>query len=201
MAKSRTTTICAKCGAVHLDQFQACRRCGEPLPDQPANVTGESAITLSRRLIKSLRMVLRLALNITRRSAGPTVQLRAGPGGLRIRCRGQQAAVEWCRPGELPNWAVTLPFELLPDCEGNNEEPVTIECSNDDRVLTRWHDNGIPRVRQYDVPEMDEQDFPSRPDLMSSNSPQFLLALRDAMGSVNTKSLRNAINCVQADGA
>ena len=196
MPHIRTRIACVECSAVHLDRFANCRQCGHELPQQ-ADET-DSAISLTRRDIKALRVVFRQALNLTRRDE-PTVQICGHANGLRVRCANNSGAVEWFAPGNFRDLDLVVPWALLADCEGNQTDSVHLE-RHDSAVLARWCEGGIDRVRQYETATLEQPEFPVTPELLQANDPALLVALREAMDTVDRDATRYATNCVQLDG-
>jgi len=90
-------------------------------------------IVITRRLAKRLKTVFRQTLNLNRRGNLPTVQLAAGPDGLRVRCGNGSAAAEFHLEGEQPEQTLYIPLELLADIEGGRDVPVEIS-SRDGKV-------------------------------------------------------------------
>ena len=197
MANLRTKITCAACGAVHLDRFTNCRQCGHDLT--PETDEPNSAITLTRRDIKALRIVCRQTLNMTRRDE-PLVHLRGRSDGLTVRCANNRGAVEWHAAGELPDWDVWVPWTLFSDCEGNKHDPVRLQRHDEETLLASWSEDGVSRVRQYEIGTPEECDAPLTPESLRSNDPSLLAALREAMETVDADATRYATNCVQLDG-
>jgi hypothetical protein len=83
-------------------------------------------ITITRLLARRLRAVFRRALG-SAGTTGPSLSFTAGPEGLSVRAKAYDAAIQYHHPGELPAEQLTAPWELLAQCEGRKEEPVTLE--------------------------------------------------------------------------
>ncbi len=157
-------------------------------------------ITITRRLAGQLRVVFRKALNMTR-STGPALHFATSPGGIRVRARFADAAVEYHVPGKLPLDEMWVPFELLSDVEARRDEPVQIEMLGDRRVLAGWRDGNVPQMVQYDpVTPPDTDDFPETPETLIANPPGLLQALHDAMLTTDPDAARYATDHIQVRG-
>ena len=122
-------------------------------------------ITMTRSLARQLRAVFRRGLNLSSRGIMPAVRFCAGPDGLHVSCRHQQAAMEFRADGDHPTDELTVPFDVLADCEARRNDPVTLERQEKSHVIARWHDAGIPQLVEYDVPQEEGQAaFPAMPE-------------------------------------
>ena len=156
-------------------------------------------ILITQRLARRLKTVLRQALDMSTRSAGPTIQLSGGSHGLRIRCGNGQSAVEFLLDGEQPDETVYIPFELLAGVEGGREVPVEI-CSHEQNVTASWQDGSVPQLVQHACPRVLSQDWPPSPKQLAENPPQLLTALADARATTDSESTRYALGCIQLRG-
>src|SRR2546428_11133311 len=81
-----------------------------------------SMITITRKLARHLRSVIRRALHVTP-SAQPAIVFDAGSAGLRVQANNHEVAIQYHQPGDFPAERVAVPYDLLADCEGRKEEP------------------------------------------------------------------------------
>jgi hypothetical protein len=82
-------------------------------------------ITITRSLARHLRAVFRRAGFKPRNGLSPPSSLQAGPTGLRIRVINPAVAVEYFAAGAYPTEELTVALQLLDDCQGKQDEPVT----------------------------------------------------------------------------
>ena len=154
---------------------------------------------ITRRLAGRLKSVFRQALHLPTRGMMPTVELVAGPRGLRVRCGLGTAAAEFRLDGEQPEETAYIPFELLGDVEGRREVPVEVR-QHDGRVTATWHDGSIPQMVQHGSPVVMAKDWPPMPEEFVENPPRLIRALADASATTDRESLRYALGCVQLRG-
>jgi hypothetical protein len=158
-------------------------------------------ITITRKLARRVRAVFRRALSVSSRDAGPAALFSAGPDGISVRARSRNAAAELRRPGSHSPEELRAPWQLLVDCEGTRDEPVAIEPESGGGIVARWNEDGIPQVRQYGVPEPDEENhFPAVPEKMRANGSELLEALREAARTADPLATRYALGCLQLQG-
>jgi len=93
------------------------------------------------------------------------VLLRSDADGLRIRVRSDHAAIEFHLPAALDEEQIVVPLEALKACAGCRSEPVSVERAENNQVVARWNDQGIPQVSSCDAPEL-KGEFPPLPDRM-----------------------------------
>ena len=156
-------------------------------------------ITITRLLARQLRGVFRRTFG-SRRNIGPAVSCTAGPEGLSVKANGYDAAIEYRSPGKRLPEQITVPFELLADCEGRKDQPVTIERLSGGHVAASWRDGDVPQMIRYDaVPDGGE--FPTLPETFAQNPPMLLPALRDAGSTTDPDCARFALDHVQLRGS
>jgi hypothetical protein len=153
-------------------------------------------IQITRNLARQLRSVLRRALNLTSHGLQPAVVFESGPDGLRIRCHSDQAAVEYYQPGKLAPERIVAPIDLLADCEGRKEEPLTLDVEGTS-VLASWRDGSIPQIARYETPRGKQGPFPELPGNLTANEPRLRPALQDAASTTNPEYWRYALGCLQ----
>ena len=157
-------------------------------------------ITITRRLAGQIRVVFRRALNITRGS-GPELRFTTGPGGMRVRAKLGDAAVEYLSPDPQTQNAMWTTFELLGDVEARRDDPVQLEALGDGRVATGWRDGDVPQMTQYEaVTPSDADSFPKMPGKITENPARLLRALHEAMQTTDPESVRYAFSCSRLYG-
>src|SRR5437660_495714 len=105
---------------------------------------------MTRRQARQLRAVLRKAVPLgVGRVPRPPLVLHAGPDGLRVRAHQLDVAVEYHQPSPRPADALAFPGEALDDFEAARDTPVLLEKVGENAVQARWHDGGLPQVRDY----------------------------------------------------
>ena len=89
-------------------------------------------ISFSRLAARQARTVFRRALGVSTRGPGPPVTLADDDGQLVLRAVSHIAAVQLCLAEEVSlESSLTVPFELLADCESTRNEPVTLETTQE----------------------------------------------------------------------
>jgi hypothetical protein len=156
-------------------------------------------IILTRRLAKRLKTVIRQTLNLPRGGNLPTVQLSAGPDGLRVRCGNGPAAIEFHLEGEQPQQILFIPFEMLADIESGRDVPVEIT-ARDGKVTASWSDRAIPQSIEHEAPTVLSENFPPTPDVFAENPSDLLDAIREAAKTTDAESSRYALGCIQFRG-
>ena len=158
-------------------------------------------ITLTRNQARQIRAVFR------RCGIKPKIGLEQRPrfiadsNGLRIRARVMDVAVEYHLPGEFSNEEFSLPVDFLKACEGNRDEPVSIECRTRNKVVASWLDGGVPQQLHFDgkVPKR-ELEFPKIPEEFAAAGDDLWEALRDATATADSQSIRFALSHMQLRG-
>ena len=158
-------------------------------------------ITITRRLAGQLRAVFRQALNLSPRGPAPAIFMATGPHGMRVRASSGDAAVEYHVPGDQPIEQIAVPLELLNDCEGRKDDPVTLELRGDRQIIVRWRNGSAGQMAQYEAAEpADAAQFPRLPGELAENRPDIVAALRDAAETTEPAAFRYATNCIQLRG-
>jgi hypothetical protein len=155
-------------------------------------------ISITRRLAKQIRSVVRRALCLPR-GAGPPVHFLAGPDGLSVRVHGSSAAVQYHEPGVRDPCSIIAPFELLADCEGSRTDAVTLETTSDE-VTAKWNDGDIPQLCKHPILDGQSEECWDVPTILAENSSKLLRALRDTMETTDRESSRYATNAIQLCG-
>ncbi|MBW3600343.1 MAG: hypothetical protein KY475_24125 [Planctomycetes bacterium] len=158
-------------------------------------------ISFSRLAARQARGVFRRALGLSTRGPGPPVTLAAEDGRLVLRAVNSTAAVQLCLDQEASlESPVTVPFELLSDCEGGRSDDVALEVTDDGRLKASWSDKGVPQMCLYEPPAAPEAAFPAIPKRLAENGSELLIAIREAMATTDPESVRFALGCIQFRG-
>ena len=154
-------------------------------------------ITISRLLAKQIRSVVRRALQLSASQADQVVWLHADNTGLRLRAQNQHATIEYHLPGEGPAGSVAITMEALAACEGAKADQfVRIERPSEGLTVLRWDDRAVPQSLQVDASKIRADASPIQPETWTTNAPNLLGALADAMRIVPAEATRHSLNCV-----
>ena len=160
-------------------------------------------ITINRRKARLLRSVFRRAiLGIRHRSSIPPLVLHAEGTHLRVQYLYDSLAVEYLEPGHFhPLDSIPVPLDVLVEIEGRDDSPVVFEAAEPDRTVIRWHDHGIPQVRDCPVPAFGNiAPFPDTLTVWNQAPADLLAALAEASEICTDESTRYALNCLQLRG-
>ena len=94
-----------------------------------------------------------------------------------------------------------MPLDALADFEGKDDSPVVLEAAAPGRTVARWDDRGIPRSKEYPVPDpAGLPPFPGPPAVFETCPADLLDALAEAALTTDEGSTRYALDCVQLKG-
>ena len=160
-------------------------------------------IKITRQAVRRLRAVLRRSvLGIGQKGLIPPLVLHAESQHLRVQHRYHDLAVEYVEqagPSQLDS--IPVPLAALADVEGRDDSAVVIESVEQDRIIVRWQDRGIPLSREYPVTPFGKiAPFPDTPATWVSISADVLTALAEASEICTGESARYALDCVQMRG-
>jgi len=155
-------------------------------------------ITISRSLLRRLRIAFSRGLGITARQPGPAVDFQSDDQGIVIRVQNDQIAIAYREPGEHPPQQFSVPFDLLRRCEGTKNAPVSL-AGTGETISASWTEAAMPQSAQFDTVEFGQ--FPSLPEQMVANPPNLLEALRDAGETADADSTRYALNHLRLRGS
>ncbi|MCE9553849.1 MAG: hypothetical protein K8T91_10815 [Planctomycetes bacterium] len=160
-------------------------------------------ITITRSTARLVRAVFRRALGFTARGRGSILLVEAGPEGLAFKSRNFNVAAEYRIAGECAAETLTMPFELLQDCEGSKDQPVELKLCGKSVIDAQWSDGAIPQVKQYDAHKSADllKDFPTIPEILTENPHGLLSALKDAAETADQTAVRYATNMIQLRGS
>jgi hypothetical protein len=160
-------------------------------------------ITITRRQARRLKAVFRRSmLGTNHRGLIPPLVLLAVGTKLRAQYRYGALAVEHdldvARPAD---GTIAVPLDMLADVAGRDETPVVLEPAAPERTIARWHDAGIPQLKEYDVTELVKlAPFPDAPATFTTVPTGLLAALEEACRTAAEDSTRYALNCIQLRG-
>jgi len=124
--------------------------------------------------------------------------------GTRLRAQYQydSLAVEYVEPASYrPLDSIPVPLDVLGDIEGRDDSPAVFEAAEPDTTIIRWHDRGIPQVREFPVtPFGNITPFPETPTTWTQAPADLLPALAQASEICTDESTRYALNCMQLRG-
>ncbi|QDU59572.1 hypothetical protein Pan216_04020 [Planctomycetes bacterium Pan216] len=154
-------------------------------------------ITISRSLVRRLRIAFARGLGAKVRKHVPSVQVQTGDRGIFVRAKNDRCAIAFHMPGTFEAHRFALPFEALKQCEGPKSEEVTLT-TTDREVVLQWIASRVPQSVRF--PLKDAEDFPPLPDQMESNSSHLLDALREAVAVASDENTRYALDHLQLRG-
>ncbi|MGE3407567.1 MAG: hypothetical protein AB7I37_12180 [Pirellulales bacterium] len=157
-------------------------------------------LTLSRRLIRSLRTVFGRAGEGSRRPRSPQVSFQADQQGLKIQCRAEDFGVEYQMAGPQPSMQFTIPLESLREFESSKDRPVTL--SREGKiVVAQWDDHGIPQRNEFDVADdRHAQPLAVPAELVQIGNQEVFPMLADVTKCCANDHGRYALNCIQLRG-
>ncbi len=136
-------------------------------------------ITLSRTLLKKVRIALCRGFGIKAKQKGPPITLVGDEHGVTLRAGNEDFAIEYRIAGAASMCEIRAPFELLRRCEGTRSRETVTFRQEGDIVFADWQDGPMPMTAE--LPATEEPDaFPSLPDNFVPNPPRLLDSLRDA---------------------
>jgi len=119
---------------------------------------------------------------------------------LRLQSSNGRVAIEHRSTGKFTPTDMTVPLQLLADCEAKAVSLVTIRTDDSGRIVASWDDRGVPQHRDYDVPKT-APEMPTGPNEWATNDHKLLAALRDAKATAEESSTRYSLDCLQLKGS
>jgi len=158
--------------------------------------------TFTRSQLRQFRAVLRRAgIGKPSGSRSQQIVLLAERHHLHLQVCADAVAVRFTVQSSGEPDPLVLPLEMLHDCEGRAEEPVTFRRDAAGRIVVEWSDRQIPQRREYDSdPSDDLPGFPALPEHFAANPPSLWSALADAVRSANRSRSRFALDCLELRG-
>ncbi len=109
-------------------------------------------------------------------------------------------AVEYCVPGACSAEELTVPLELFDDCQGKQDESVTLESGKKkSTTIASWRDSGIPQLLEYEAKPV-KKPFPEVPTTLLPVDAEFWPALRAAAECTDQSPSRYALHNLQLRG-
>ena len=157
-------------------------------------------ISIARSLARRLRAVFRRA-GLHKVNDGGRVLFAAGTEGLIVQAASPEVMIEYREAGSFAPESLVVPLQLLEDCEGPKDDPVTLEASGKSKVTAAWTDGRIPQLVSVDAGKAaDVPVFPAMPTDCATNEPGLWQALRQAAAVADREAVRYALNCLQLQG-
>jgi len=105
--------------------------------------------------------------------------------------------------GDQSTETIAVPWDLLRDCEGRRDDPVTIERIPDGRVSASFEDHGVPVIKWYDPREapVAVEGFPIPAERCRENYPELLRALQHAAEITSDSPTRYALDHLRLRGS
>ena len=150
-------------------------------------------IEITRAQARSFRAVCRRASKTGSRTV--PVVFTAGPTGLTIHSQQGEVTVAYRQAGNYVPEAFALPSEALADVEGKEASPIVLEADGPSRCLVHWEDKEVPQAKVYTT--VAPVALPELPTAFSSPGDGFLVALDEAVQTVNTEVTRLRLFRVQ----
>jgi len=160
---------------------------------------GETMIQITQSLVRQLRAVFRKAAP---KNSGtrPAVSFQTDEGGLHVRLYQAPILMEYQKAGDYRAEALSLPLEALADLESRKDAVVTLAGIKGGQVEAKWQDGSIPRVMQYDAPDVSLTDYPTAPKKMAVAAPGLLEVLAEGSRSCSRDAVRYATSHLQLRG-
>lgn len=161
-------------------------------------------IQVSRNVIRLFRAALRRSVvQHTVRSGPLPILFRAGPEGVTLlACKNDVALAYRAAGAELSAAeSIVLPASALEELEGRNDDSLTLEMTEPDKVEARWQDAGIPRAATFVIDaSANAPDLPPLPSSFFPCEPGILKALDDAMRTAAHDPTKYVMNKIQLRG-
>jgi len=157
-------------------------------------------IELSLLTVRQCRAVFRRLLRRALVGGEPAVSFVASDYGLRVRLCHHGIQAELHQPGNHARETITLPLKALADFEGK-AGTVTLETTSTAMVQARWDDARVPRVMDYESPDLTKLPaWPTVPDNLVAADQNFVKALADASACTARDAIRYATDKMQLRG-
>lgn len=159
-------------------------------------------IQITRVLARQFRAMLRKSVLAGMPKGGHIpVVLQAGRDGLRLHAHQVDVGLEYHLPGSHAPEVITCPSNVLDDCQGNKDTPVTFE-DKTGTIQVRWDDHSVPQIRDYPRGDPDDPSaFPELPQRFTPSKPELLTALAHGVQCASHDAIRFAINRLQLRGS
>ncbi len=155
-------------------------------------------ISITRKLVRTLRTVFKRAGDGTRRQSSPLL-FDANADGLRIWCHSGRTVVSYHLPGPQPVARFMISFADLAELEGGREHPVTLN-PNGEIVEATWTDAGVPQHRSCTAIDCSELQNPPVPERMAVLGDDAFPELAHVSRSCGEGQVKYALDCLQLRG-
>lgn len=120
-------------------------------------------LTLSRQLVRQIRILFSRALEVPRRQLDRcAVMISAGAHGLTVRAQINGGAAEYRETTPQPPVDLVTSLHQFYCVEGTKPEPVTLVKTDDGHVTARWQEGAIPRALSSEPLNLDPKALVSR---------------------------------------
>jgi hypothetical protein len=155
-------------------------------------------IPITRKLVKTLRSMFRVALGLSAQSNGTPLHVKTGADGLVVSAAMFGLGIRYRLDGSFPEHEFWLPFEFLKETEGNRNDAVLLDPTSDG-VVVQWVVDSVPHTRLFQVENA--PDAITLPEVdFTDNTPELLVALSEAARTCDHSSTRYALSCIQLRG-
>lgn len=160
-------------------------------------------LTLTRLEAWRIRSVFRQALGLRQKYHAVVVVLSGTAERLQVQAATEFLIASVTFAGAQPAETIAVPWDLLRDCEGRRDDPVSIERIPDGRVSASFEDHGVPVVKWYDPLEAPAAvaGFPTLPEECRDNYPELLTALQNASEISSDSPTRHALDHLRLRGS
>ena len=164
-------------------------------------------ISISRSQARRFSGLLRQLFPRSERPRLRAVKLQAGPDGLAIFAASDRFGLQFRDPDSRTTETITVAPELFATVAGSAKTPVDIDLQapsepGSNLVVARWHDHDVPRSAEFSTTGPCRDDMPvlEQPSRWARLRPEQLQGIAFAMQSVDSESLRYALNCIEIQG-
>lgn len=156
-----------------------------------------SSLTVRRCDLQRFLKVIRRAGLLSRKAVPAWVSLEASAGVLRLRATNTQVEVHFQLEAADSAFEAIVDAEFLKICSGKEASSVTLSLA-DDEVTASWFDADVPRTARCSVRSGDSV-LPAapEPEVLATNEPHLLDALREAQATTDPGASRFALACLQ----
>ncbi|AMV18407.1 DNA polymerase III subunit beta [Planctomyces sp. SH-PL14] len=174
--------------------------CGFLLPIHKGE-TLPSSLTVRRCDLQRFLKVIRGAGLLSRKGIPAWVSLDASSGVLRLRAANTQVEVQLQLEAADSAFEAIVDAEFLKICSGKEASSVTLSLA-DDEVTASWFDADVPRAARFVLRSSDSvPPAVAAPEILATNEPHLLEALREAQATTDPGASRFALACVQLRSA